>query len=233
MSTTSNGTGLGSALARLGRSGYGGAIALLVVIGIVNVTGFLGSASMRAHPITGESAHTAPGLVARASKELRTAHVGTSVHTTSVHRKPVDEVVIDAHHPSTTVRRTPVLTSHVIVIRAVRYVREVALSPSTQLVARLVAKYFPASARRTAMAIAWCESRDHPSSIGYDSDGTHDRGLFQLNDGGTEQGLLARLHERVLAVTLAFNPAWNVKAAALLYKERGWEPWSCARTIRG
>jgi len=95
----------------------------------------------------------------------------------------------------------------------------------------LIERYFPKRAWHAAEQVAWCESRFHPSSIAYDSNGTHDRGIFQLNDGGTEQGLFQRMHHPVRALTLAFDPVWNVKAAALLYQERGWEPWSCASAI--
>jgi len=41
--------------------------------------------------------------------------------------------------------------------------------------------------------VAWCESKFRTTDIGFDSDGTHDRGLFQLNDGGTEQYLMAMI----------------------------------------
>jgi len=54
--------------------------------------------------------------------------------------------------------------------------------------------------------VAWCESKFRTTDIGFDSDGTHDRGLFQLNDGGTEQYLMAMIGQNPKNLNLAFIP---------------------------
>jgi len=95
----------------------------------------------------------------------------------------------------------------------------------------LIHEYFPASAWPAAVKVVWCESRFHVNSINYDSNGTHDRGLFQLNDGGTEQFLLRATGERPANVGLAFDLSWNVHAAAVLYKRDGWSQWSCRSVL--
>jgi hypothetical protein len=104
-------------------------------------------------------------------------------------------------------------------------------TPADGLVVRLIHQDFPHRAWHAAEAVAWCESKFHASEIGYDSNGTHDRGLFQLNDGGTEQYLMAMLHKNPNNLNLAFNPVLNVRAAALLFRRDGWSQWSCESAI--
>jgi hypothetical protein len=98
-------------------------------------------------------------------------------------------------------------------------------------VVTLIHQDFPARAWHDAEAVAWCESKFRTTDIGFDSNGTHDRGLFQLNDGGTEEYLMAMIGQNPKNLNLAFNPVLNVKAAALLYARDGWSQWSCARAI--
>jgi hypothetical protein len=98
-------------------------------------------------------------------------------------------------------------------------------------VVALIHSDFPASAWHDAEIVAWCESKFRPTDIGFDSNGTHDRGVFQLNDGGTEQYLLTMLGHSPSDLALAFNPVVNVRLAALLYSRDGWSPWSCASQI--
>jgi hypothetical protein len=93
---------------------------------------------------------------------------------------------------------------------------------------RLIHRYFPRAAWPGAVAVATCESHFNPVAIHYDSNGTHDRGVFQLNDGGTAQYLMSMIHQNPSNLNLAFNPVLNVRAAALLYKRDGWSQWSCA-----
>jgi hypothetical protein len=104
-------------------------------------------------------------------------------------------------------------------------------TPSDGLVVSLIHQDFPARAWHDAEAVAWCESKFRTTDIGFDSNGTHDRGLFQLNDGGTEQYLMAMIHQNPQNLNLAFNPVLNVRAAALLYRRDGWSQWSCATAI--
>ncbi len=95
----------------------------------------------------------------------------------------------------------------------------------------LIQKIFPRHAWRDAEAVAWCESKFRASDIGFNSNGTHDRGLFQLNDGGTEQYLLGRLGLNPNNLALAFNPVTNARAAAVLYARDGWSQWTCSYVL--
>jgi hypothetical protein len=98
-------------------------------------------------------------------------------------------------------------------------------------VVTLIHQDFPRQAWHDAEAVAWCESKFRTTDIGFDSNGTHDRGLFQLNDGGTEEYLMAMIGQNPKDLNLAFNPVLNVRAAALLYARDGWSHWSCASAI--
>jgi hypothetical protein len=72
-----------------------------------------------------------------------------------------------------------------------------------------------------AVRIAYCESRLDPGAVNRaNRNKTVDRGLFQLNDGGTMQRLGVTAKE-------AFNPKINAAAAKILFEDRGWQPWSC------
>jgi Transglycosylase SLT domain len=104
-------------------------------------------------------------------------------------------------------------------------------TPSDGYVVTLIHQDFPQRAWHDAEAVAWCESKFRTTDIGFDSNGTHDRGLFQLNDGGTEEYLMAMIGQNPKNLSLAFNPVLNVRAAALLYARDGWSQWSCARAI--
>jgi hypothetical protein len=104
-------------------------------------------------------------------------------------------------------------------------------TPTQSYVATLIHSDFPPSAWHDAEIVAWCESKFRPTDIGFDSNGTHDRGVFQLNDGGTEQYLLTMLGHDPNDLGLALNPVINVRLAALLYSRDGWGPWSCAADI--
>ncbi len=104
-------------------------------------------------------------------------------------------------------------------------------TPSDGYVVSLIHRDFPANAWHDAEAVAWCESKFRTTDIGFDSNGTHDRGVFQLNDGGTEQYLMAMIGQNPRNLGLAFNPVLNVRAAALLYRRDGWSQWSCESAL--
>ena len=104
-------------------------------------------------------------------------------------------------------------------------------TPSDDRVVTLIHQDFPVRAWHDAEAVAWCESKFRADDIGFDSNGTHDRGLFQLNDGGTEQYLMAMIGQNPKNLNLAFNPVLNVRAAALLYARDGWSQWSCESAL--
>lgn len=77
-----------------------------------------------------------------------------------------------------------------------------------------------------AVKVAWCESRLNPSAVnGSNKNGTVDRGLFQLNDGGTMQRLGINSRE-------AFDAATAASAAKVLFEDRGWQPWVCAKHLK-
>jgi hypothetical protein len=101
-------------------------------------------------------------------------------------------------------------------------------TPTDDYVVTLIHHDFPPAAWHDAETVAWCESKFRPADIGFDSNGTHDRGVFQLNDGGTEQYLLQMLGQNPNDLGLALNPVLNVRLAALLYSRDGWGPWSCS-----
>ncbi len=104
-------------------------------------------------------------------------------------------------------------------------------TPSDGYVVTLIHQDFPHRAWHDAEAVAWCESKFRTTDIGFDSNGTHDRGLFQLNDGGTEEYLMAMIGQNPKNLNLAYNPVLNVRAAALLYARDGRSQWSCAAAI--
>jgi len=99
------------------------------------------------------------------------------------------------------------------------------LSKSQANAVLAIAEHFSEKDFPIAVKIAWCESRLNPSAInGSNSNGTADRGLFQLNDGGTMQRL--GVNNRT-----AFDPYHNAKAARVLFDDRGWKPWVCKNKI--
>lgn len=72
---------------------------------------------------------------------------------------------------------------------------------------------------QSAIRIAWRESRLLPNVVGDNSNGSHDWGLFQLNDGGTLQYAGGKPDSTALV------PEWNARAAAGLVGNVGWGPW--------
>ena len=104
-------------------------------------------------------------------------------------------------------------------------------SATADHVISLIKSIFPPAAWHDAEVVAWCESKFNPADMGFDSNGTHDRGVFQLNDGGTEQYLLGRLGLDPNNLALAFNPVLNIRAAAVLYARDGWSQWSCQSAL--
>jgi hypothetical protein len=140
--------------------------------------------------------------------------------------------------PALTIKATPLVhvATRVRPHHAVAVVAELAdftsnPTPSDGRIVTLIHQDFPARAWHDAEAVAWCESKFRADDIGFDSNGTHDRGLFQLNDGGTEQYLMAMIGQNPKNLNLAFNPVLNVRAAALLYSRDGWSQWSCESAI--
>ncbi len=103
---------------------------------------------------------------------------------------------------------------------------------SSAALVKLVRKNFPEAQIGNATAIADCESGQRSMQGEPNFDGTTDWGVFQLNDGGTLQGALAAIgrgvSDKASAQRLAMDAAINVKAAAAIWRDRGWAPWVCA-----
>lgn len=92
----------------------------------------------------------------------------------------------------------------------------------------LIRSTFPQEEWSRALRVATCESGLRNVSSKPNRDGSRDHGIFQLNDDGTLQGLLTRLGHAQSEHHLALDPTWNVRAAKVLWTERGWAPWTCA-----
>lgn len=100
---------------------------------------------------------------------------------------------------------------------------------SSSQVSALIASAFPPDEVHNAITVATCESHLNPyETSAPNSNGTRDMGLFQLNDGGSLQHLLSETGQNPNNLSQALNPSWNARAAALLWSQRGWEPWVCA-----
>ena len=90
--------------------------------------------------------------------------------------------------------------------------------------AQTIAMVFPEEARADAIKVANCESSLVETASNRNRNGSQDWGIFQLNDGGTLQRLGGNAE-------LARDPEWNIKAAYILYQDRGWQPWVCAKSL--
>lgn len=95
----------------------------------------------------------------------------------------------------------------------------------------LIHRFFPKSQWTNAVHVAACESHFHYWERATDSNGTHDWGVFQLNDGGTLQETLRLTGQNPANLNLALNPVWNVRAAAALYRRDAWHQWHCAEEL--
>lgn len=58
----------------------------------------------------------------------------------------------------------------------------------------------------------------YADNTGMNSDGTNDKGLFQINSIHVSSGLITDVQR--------FDPSANVKAAFAIYEGRGWSAWS-------
>lgn len=99
--------------------------------------------------------------------------------------------------------------------------RRDAHNPQPELARQIIAHYFPAHARARAFRIVGCESTYDPRALNHNRNGTHDRGWWMLNDGGTMQSLGLTAEE-------AFDPWASTEAAYRLWRRRGWSPWVCS-----
>ena len=99
-------------------------------------------------------------------------------------------------------------------------------------VIELIRKHFPVTEWSRAERVASCESGMRSNATSRPNvNQTKDIGVFQLNDGGTLQGLLSRMGYSKDQTYLALNAEWNVMVAHKLWTERGWAPWVCASKL--
>ena len=84
---------------------------------------------------------------------------------------------------------------------------------------------WPQSTHADALEVVWCESRRIPPRIG---DNGNSVGLFQIQwtpeswVGWRSYPPMESLRNKDIS-----NPITNAKAAFIIYKNFGWEPWTC------
>lgn len=81
-------------------------------------------------------------------------------------------------------------------------------------------RYWPQSEWNNALVIMRRESGLQPSAINYNTDGTIDRGCFQVNS----------IHKD-FDITKEFNPDYNAQVALIVYQAAGWRAWSSGRGL--
>lgn len=86
----------------------------------------------------------------------------------------------------------------------------------------LVAKYFPPEAVDQALMIMELESGGQNIPSGFNAGGGEDsHGLFQIN---------LDAHGSRISREQVYDPEANIRYAAQLYADQGWQPWSASRT---
>lgn len=69
-----------------------------------------------------------------------------------------------------------------------------------------------------ARAVCLAESGGNPNAQGYNTDGSNDAGLMQINSVHVQSGLVTDAGR--------FNPQENMRAAYAIYQDSGWSAWS-------
>lgn len=86
---------------------------------------------------------------------------------------------------------------------------------------------WPDAHEEKAIRVARCESGLNPIAVGGpNSNGTLDFGVFQFNDGGTLQGYLPGAN-LAAKIDNSLRSDDNIRAALALFRDRGWQPWTC------
>ena len=85
----------------------------------------------------------------------------------------------------------------------------------------LIAKYFPANQVQNAIAVMNGESGGDAAA--HNTNGEDSRGLFQINVSPAANPDLAKYN--------LFDPETNIRIAAQMQKERGWQPWTAAQKL--
>lgn len=133
-------------------------------------------------------------------------------------RSSTPEPVTRPGHHETSYKIEPAVIARSIVRRQ--------LSTQEVTVANLIWQHFGARKFETAIRVANCESTLGVNSVSpRNRNGTHDYGVFQLNNGGTLQSLGG-------STSHALNPKWNIAAAARLQVRSGWNRWYCYKNLR-
>lgn len=95
------------------------------------------------------------------------------------------------------------------------------IRPEAESYRAIVARYFPADQVDNALAVMSLESQGRAGA--HNTNGEDSRGLYQINVGPGANPSLASSN--------LFDPETNIRVAAQMYQERGWQPWSAARSL--
>lgn len=89
-------------------------------------------------------------------------------------------------------------------------------------IAQLIKVNFKADETR-ALAIMKCESGGNPKATNYNTNGTRDSGLFQINS----------VHAKKVNGDLdsLYDPKVNIRVAKQIHDASGWNAWVCAEKI--
>lgn len=94
----------------------------------------------------------------------------------------------------------------------------------------LIRKHFPKDAADTAIKVAQAESSFNSTASNMNKNGTKDHGLFQINDVNIPKLKTAKV---ISSPEDLYDPATNVKAAAFLYNQKGFQPWNSSKSKWG
>ena len=94
----------------------------------------------------------------------------------------------------------------------------------------LVNKYFQSEDEALALTVIYCESRGKRTAIGYNTNGSYDSGLFQVNSE-TEEWLETSIYNKELDM---LNAETNVMAASWIVRNIGdWSWWNSSKHCWG
>lgn len=96
-----------------------------------------------------------------------------------------------------------------------------------EIVRAYTCQYF-GSQCEAALQIAKCESGWSPQALNQNTNGSQDRGVFQINSVHAAQFVAVTGHPYEI---FAHDPSDNIKFAKWLYDHSGFEPWVCSRIL--
>lgn len=91
----------------------------------------------------------------------------------------------------------------------------------------LLKQYFPPEEVNNASNVMFNESGFRPDALGHNDGGTTDYGLFQINDYWQRHNLA----KKGLSLEDLLDAATNIKYAAEMQAQQGWEPWYGADSL--